>query len=314
MRWIALCLALLFAAPARADIVYVLNSGEASISILDARTREEIRRIPILREVHHLVLSPDRSVLLIGDSGGNEMLFLEPQTGEILRRERLSNPYHLEFSPDGRHLVVASLRRDQIDIYAWDAATRSLTLLERLRQPDKPSHIAFSPDSRIAYVTLQGTGSVVAIDMETRRPLWTAPVGPEPAGILWHQTQDGPRLLIGIMGRDHLAVLNPETRTVDRTIAFGRGAHTVFASPSGTLYATSRVDSRIAALEPGTLRILQVWDVPGGPDCLTFDDQGRIWVGLRWAGRVGILDPETGRVETIRVGRSPHGILFQRRG
>ena len=37
--WRALCLFLLLAAPARADLVFVLNSGEATISVIDAATR-----------------------------------------------------------------------------------------------------------------------------------------------------------------------------------------------------------------------------------------------------------------------------------
>ncbi len=123
---------LLLARPAAADLIYVLNSGDSSIQVLDAFTRQELRRIPALREVHHLVMSPDGRDLLIADSGGNEILFVDPATGDVRRRERISNPYHLDFSPDGRHLVVCSLRRNQVDIYE----ARSLTLLARLRMPD----------------------------------------------------------------------------------------------------------------------------------------------------------------------------------
>jgi YVTN family beta-propeller protein len=78
--------------PARADLVYVLNSGEASVSVLDATTRQELNRIRVLREPHHLVLTPDGRELVIADSGGNELLFVEPTTGEVKRRERISNP------------------------------------------------------------------------------------------------------------------------------------------------------------------------------------------------------------------------------
>ena len=45
---------------ARADLIYVLNSADASISVLESTTREEVRRIPVLREAHHLILTPDR--------------------------------------------------------------------------------------------------------------------------------------------------------------------------------------------------------------------------------------------------------------
>lgn len=294
----------LAATPARADLLYVLNSGDAEILVLDAASREEIRRINVLREVHHLVWTPDRSMIMVGDSGGNEMLFLQPTTGEVLRRERISNPYHMEFSPDGRHLVVTSLRRDQVDVYAWDGT--NLALRARLRLPDKPSHLAFRPDSKVAYVTLQGTRALAAISLETFLPLWQMEVGREPAGVIWHRD----RLLVGIMGRDHVAVVNPETRTVESTIPVGRGAHALFQAPNdGPIYVTSRVDSRITAIDPTTLRVTQAWTVPGGPDCLTFDQDGRIWATLRWAGRVAVLDPETGVQDSFRVGRSPHGIL-----
>jgi DNA-binding beta-propeller fold protein YncE len=304
--WRLLCLVLLLALPARAHTVFVLNSGDASISVLDAAARTELRRIPVLREVHHLVVTPDGRELVVGDSGGNELLFLDPERGEITRRLRVSNPYHLEYSPDGRHFVVASLRRDQIDIY--DAET--LTLLQRFRQPDKPSHIAFSPDSRWVFVTLQGTGQVAAVDMTTRTTAWIADVGPEPAGIIWHRG----RLLIGLMGRDDFVSLDPETREVRTAFRVGRGAHNVFPSPDGRLlYATSRVESRIAEIDAATLEVRRIFEIPGGPDCIAFDPEGRVYATLRWIGRVLILDPRTGEQAQIRVGRSPHGIFVMPR-
>mgnify|MGYP006271999893 CR=1 FL=1 len=295
-----------FVTTARADFVYVLNSTDPSIVKLDARTGEEVIRIESLREVHHLVLAPGGKELLIADSAANEILFVEPGSGTVLRRERISNPYHLDFSPDGRLLVIASLRRGQVDIY--DA--NGLKLLERLRAGNKPSHIAFSPDSRFAYVTIQGDGTVMAIDLQERRIAWRANVGPEPAGIIWHRN----KLIVGIMGRDHFAVLNPETREIERTIRVGRGAHTIFPGPDGkTLWATSRVQSRIAEIDPESLEVRRIHEVPGGPDCIAFAPDGAVWTTLRWAGRIARLDPTSGEVSTIRVGRSPHGIFVQPR-
>jgi DNA-binding beta-propeller fold protein YncE len=302
----SLCLAGGLPGTAWADLIYVLNSGDASISILDSRTQEEVRRIPVLREVHHLLLTPDGTELVVGDSGGNELIFIDPATAEVIRRERFSNPYHLEYSPDGRFLVVTSLRRNQVDIY--DAATR--TLLTRLRVPDKPSHLAFSPDSRLVYVTLQGANSLMAIDLAERRPVWSTRIGSQPAGVIWHRG----RLLAGIMGSDHVAVIDPADGRVERTIIVGRGAHTIFrGADGGALYVTSRVDSRITVLDPETLEATARWEIPGGPDCIAFDPEGRLWVTLRWIARVAVVDVTTGVAETFPVGRSPHGIFVQPR-
>jgi len=312
MRRLALALPLIAAGwmpgTGRADVVFVINSMDPGIQVVDAATRAEIRQIPVLREPHHLTLSPARDLILVGDSGGNEILFLDPATGEVKKRERIANPYNLEFSPDGKLLVVTGLRRDQVDIYAWDAATMGLTLEGRVRPGDMPSHIAYRPDSKMAYVTVQGSRSIAAIDLEKREIAWTLQVGREPAGIIWHNG----KLLVGIMGADTVAVVDPEARKVDRQIRVGRGAHALFPAPGGgPIYVTSRVDSRITALDPVTLDIMRTYEVPGGPDCISFDPQGRIWTTLRWTRQLGLLDPETGQVAASPVGRSPHGIFFR---
>ena len=73
-------------------------------------------------------------------------------------------------------------------------------------------------------------------------------------------------------------------------------------APDGrALYVTSRVDSRVTALDPETLAVTARWDIPGGPDCVAFDPAGRLWITLRWTARVAVLDPRTGRVVTVPV-------------
>ena len=181
--------------------VLVINSGEASLSVVDMQSRAELRRIPVLREPHHLMLSPDRRDLLVGDSGGNEMLFLDPATFEIKRRIPVADPYQLGFSPDGKYLVVNGLARAQVDVY--DAATYKL--VKRFPLASMPSHMAFTPDGSVVYVSLQGTGKLAALDLRHLAVLWEADVGKAPAGVMWH---DG-RVLVAIMGSDDVAVIDP---------------------------------------------------------------------------------------------------------
>ncbi|MES2091499.1 MAG: YncE family protein, partial [Pseudomonadota bacterium] len=39
--------------------IFVLNSLDASISIIDPQTYQELRRVPTGKQPHHLYLSPD---------------------------------------------------------------------------------------------------------------------------------------------------------------------------------------------------------------------------------------------------------------
>lgn len=294
--------ALALAIPASArPLAFVVNSGEATLSLIDPDTRTEIKRVPMLREPHHMALTPDGASLLVGDTAGNALLFMDPQTGEVQRRLTISDPYQMQYSPDAKWLVVAGLARNQVDIY--DA--RTLQLAHRVPASSMPSHINFSPDSSVAYVSLQGADSLMAIDVGSGAVRWDTKVGHTPAGVLW---LDG-RILVGIMGADYVAVVNPANGAVERQVQTGRGAHNLFVSPDGrTLYVCNRVDGSISLLDPKTLAVRGRWVVPGGPDDLDFARDGKVWVTRRWQHSVAIIDPATGQFTTIETGRSPHGI------
>ncbi|WP_114373753.1 YVTN family beta-propeller repeat protein [Elioraea thermophila] len=297
--------------PARAGAghagnVFVLDSRDATVSVIDAARGEVVKRIPTLREPHHLVYTPDRSEIVLGDSVGNEFLFLHPARAETTRTLRISNPYHLMFSPDGAWLTVASLRRNQIDLYR----AADYGLVHRLAAPRMPSHIAWSSDSRVTFVTLQGTNDLVAIEAETGRILWRKPTGDTPAGILRAASGE---LLVANMGEETVSVIDPETGETIRRIRTGAGAHNVFPSPDGrVLFVTNRVAGTISILDARSFAVLGAHRAPGAPDCLDFSPDGRqIWFTQRVSNRVGVLEVESGALlAQIRVGRSPHGILF----
>ena len=161
-------------------IAIILNSGEASISLLDVAHGTEIRRVPVLREPHHVVLAPGGRELLVGDSGGNEMLFLDPVTGR-------------DQAADGGGRSVSAGVQPQWQVAGGDRAGAQPG--GRLRRGvhgswcidfpigTMPSHLAYSPDSNVVYVTLQGTNRVAAFDLSHMTVLWNAEVGAAPAGI-----------------------------------------------------------------------------------------------------------------------------------
>jgi YVTN family beta-propeller protein len=132
-------------------IAFIVNSNSASISVIDMTTRKEVQRIPTLREPHHLILTPDGKTLLVGDTAGNQFMFLDPNTGEVRKRMTVADPYQFQFSPDGKFLVVNGLARNQVDVY--DAST--MALVKRFPVVATPSHLAYSPDSSTVFVSLQ---------------------------------------------------------------------------------------------------------------------------------------------------------------
>jgi DNA-binding beta-propeller fold protein YncE len=310
MRRRSLLFSPLFVAPMSAwaieragGIAFIVNSAGASISVVDMATLKEVRRIPALREPHHLALSPDGRSLLVGDTAGNQIMFLDPNTGAVQQRLPITDPYQLGFSPDGRFLTVNGLLRNQVDIY--DAAT--MKLLKRFPVVATPSHLDYSPDSSTVFVSLQDSSKLAAFDLRTMTEKWTMPVGKTPAGVLWLNG----RVLVADMGTDYLAAVDPPTGKVLEHIETGKGAHQLFLSPDRKiLWVNNRAGGTTVSLDSTTLKTIRGYKIPGGPDDLAFAPNGKIWITRRWAEKVAVLDPVTGDYQTIDVGRSPHGLFL----
>src|SRR4029078_9046897 len=84
---------------AHADQVIVLNSEEASYSVLSRGMRAETQRLPLGREPHHLVTTPDGKEVLIASTVTNELVVLDSKSGERKRVVRdIVDPYQLGFS------------------------------------------------------------------------------------------------------------------------------------------------------------------------------------------------------------------------
>ena len=296
--------ALTIASPAWAGgIAFIVNARGPSISVIDMATLKEVRRIPTLREPHHLMLTPDGHSLMVGDTAGNQMMLLDPNTGEVQKRLPMADPYQFQFSPDGKMLVVNGLLRNQVDVYD----TASMALLKRFPVVATPSHLAFTPDSSTVFVSLQDSDKLAAFDLRTMTERWTVPVGKTPAGVIWLNG----KVLVANMGTDYFAVVDPATGKVLQKVQTGEGAHNLFLSPDHKiLWVNNRQGGTTVSVDAATLKPIRSYAIPGGPDDMDFAPNGKIWITRRFAEKVAVLDPVTGSYETIVVGRSPHGLFL----
>ncbi|WP_049021525.1 YncE family protein, partial [Burkholderia cenocepacia] len=109
-RTLALAAAVL-APAAHANNVIVLNSAEATLSLIDQQTREVVSTMPTGKEPHHLMATPDNASLIVANSVSNSLMFLDPKTGKLQRTvEGIDDPYQLGFSPDRKWFAAAGLR------------------------------------------------------------------------------------------------------------------------------------------------------------------------------------------------------------
>jgi YVTN family beta-propeller protein len=290
--------------------VFVLNSLEASISVIDPVTWTETKRIPTGKEPHHLYLTPDEKSLVIANALGDTLLFVDPRTAEVQRTVRgILDPYQLRFSPDMKWFVTAANRLNHLDIYHWNGT--DLTLAKRISTSKTPSHVWIDSTSTRLFSTMQDSDELVMVDLPTQTLKWRAKTGAMPADVFG--TPDDKFLLIGLTGGTGVEVydVTGAAPKLIKTIPTGAGAHAFRGvGDKRHVFVSNRVANTISKIDYQTMTVVANFAAPGGPDCMDVSPDGRtLYVASRWAQRMTVIDTTTGKiVQRVKVGRSPHGV------
>lgn len=305
---IAATMLALAAGTAHADSVLVLNSEEASYSILSRSSRIELSRLPVGREPHHLITTPDGKEILVGSTVTNELLVLDSKTGEKRGVVRdIIDPYQLGFSPNGKWFVTVAYRLDHVDIFHSDG----FRLAGRIFIDGLPSHMAFDAESQTVFVTLQQSGRLAAFDLATQTLKWNVPIGNTPAGVV--MLPDNKRLLVALTGEDGIVVVDPKDGNISGKLQTGKGAHNFWPRGDGRhWFLSNRVEGTVSIVDTQDLKVAGTIKVQGGPDCMDITADGKeLWVTQRFLRRVAVVDLDQLKVvASIPVGKSPHGVYM----
>ena len=290
--------------------IFVLNSLDASVSVIDPVKWSEIKRIPTGKEPHHIYLTPDEKSVIIANALSDSLTFVDPRTAEVQRTVHgILDPYQLRFSPDMKWFVVVGNRLNHVDIYRWDG--KDLQLAKRIPTGKTPSHTWIDDKSTVAYITMQDSDELVAVDLASQTLRWRTKTGPMPADVFG--TPDGKSLLVGMTGGDSVEVYDiagKEPRLA-RKIKTGDGAHAFRGAGDGRhVYVSNRVANTVGKIDLQTLELRETYPAPGGPDCMEVLAGGKmLLVSSRWTRKLTVIDTEAKKVvRQVNVGKSPHGV------
>ena len=290
--------------------IFVLNSQDASVSVIDPSTWKETKRFHTGKEPHHLYLTPDEKSLIIANALGDSLLFVDPKTAAVQRTVRgILDPYQLRFSPDMKWLVTVGNRLNHVDLYRWNGA--DLALSKRISTGKTPSHVWIDSKSTTAFVSMQESDELVAIDLASETIKWRTKTGSLPADVFG--TPDDKLLLVGMTGGTGVEVYDVSAAVpkLVKTIPTGAAAH-AFRSMGDKRHVlvSNRVANTISKIDFQTLAVVDQFPAPGGPDCMDLSADGRyIYVASRWIQKLTVIDTTTRKVvRQVGVGKSPHGV------
>jgi YVTN family beta-propeller protein len=301
------------AAPATAVIttpVFVLNSLEDSVSVINPATWTEVKRIETGKQPHHLYLTPDEKSVIVANALSDSLTFIDPKTAEVQRTVRgIIDPYHLRFSPDMKWFVTAANRLNHIDIFHWDG--KDMTLAKRIPTGKTPSHLWIDSKSSTIYSTMQESDELIAIDIATQTIKWRTATGSTPADVFGMANDKF--VLVALTGGDGVEVYDVSGKEPKRVkfIKTAMGAHAFRAfGDKRHLLVSNRVANTISMIDLQTLEVVNNFPAPGGPDCMDVSRDGKqILVSSRWAKKLTVIDIASRKiVQQVNVGKSPHGV------
>ncbi len=298
-------------APASAPApVFVLNSLDGTVSVIDPVSWTEKKRIPTGKEPHHLYMTPDEKSVIVGNALSDSLTFIDPRTAEVQRTVTgILDPYQLRFSPDMKWFVTVANRLNHVDIYRWDG--HKPTLVKRIATGKTPSHLWIDSKSTTLWASMQDSNELVTIDLATQTLKSRVPTGTMPADVFG--TPDDKTLLVGLTGGEGVEVYDVGSGTprLVKTISTGKGAHAFRAlGDRKHVLVSNRVANTVSQIDYTSMQVVAEFPGPSGPDCMDVSKDGKtLLLASRWAKKLTVIDiPSRKVVRQVGVGKSPHGV------
>lgn len=183
-------LGILLCAPAKAQEahadsppshVFVVNTQDASVSLVEIVSMKEVRRIPVGPRPYGVVVSRDGRRLAIGVEDEEKVKFYDTTEFKQLGETRIGKMFndHIVLSPEGRHVLVANFYSD--DVVAIDLQTMKEAY--RIKGASAPHVIKYGPLRKNAYVTCKKITGIAIVDPQSQKL------------VKFHQTNVNPRSL-----------------------------------------------------------------------------------------------------------------------
>jgi len=304
--------------------VYVPHVKSNDVYVIDPATFKVVDRFKVGINPQHVVPSWDLRTLWVANNAegrtDGSLTPIDPRTGKPGRTIKVDDPYNMYFSPDGKSAIVVAEALKRLDF----RDPQTMALQSSLPVPDCPgiNHADFSIDGRYAIFTCEFKGALAKIDLVNRKVVGNLRLskGGMPQDI--RISPDGKVFFVADMKADGLFVIDGESFREIGFVPTGVGAHGLYPSRDGRkLYVANRGSNRIhgppkgkgsvSVVDFATRTVDATWPLPGGgsPDMGNVSEDGKwLWLSARYDDVVYAIDTATGAVQSIPVGKEPHGL------
>lgn len=302
--------------------VVVVNQQSDSVTLIDLKTMEAYRHVPVVGGPHEAAVSPDgRSVLVTnynkpGVGQQRTLSLLALPSGDPIKTIDLGDyraPHDVRWVDDTRVVVTAEANQALLAVNVKTGA------IERVFHTDAGvSHmLALSTDRTRLYCSNMRDGSVSVFDFESGKKLTDVKTGKECEGV--GVTPDGRKVWAGNRAEDTISIIDTRTLEVTKQIASPGFPYRVQFTPDGrfALIPHARASALVVAdvasesiVKSITLGLTKVAE-PSTAGVFPHPDNRHAFVTVRNDNSLLVIDLTTGEtLARVEVQNSPDGVSY----
>jgi YVTN family beta-propeller protein len=142
--------------------VFVVNTQDASVSLVDLKSMKEEKRFPVGQRPYGIAVAPDARTFAVGVEDEKAVKFFSLPDGTLKGQVPIGEMFndHLVLTPDGQRLLLANFYSD--DVVIIDHA--AMKEVGRIEGCSAPHVVKYGPLKKNAYVTCKKITGIAIID------------------------------------------------------------------------------------------------------------------------------------------------------
>ncbi len=294
--------------------VYVTNSNNNTVSVIDAATNTITATVPVGSAPVAIALTPNNAFAYVANIVSDNVSVIDLATNTVTATVSVGDaPISVAITPDGAFAYVANLRSANVSVI--DTATN--TVATTVSVGSFPIAVAITPDGAFAYVVSQGTNNVSVIATATNTVTTTVPVGNGADAVTI--SPDGAFAYVGNIitapSTGGISVIDTATNTVVATVATSNQPISIAFTPNGNFaYVANFVGSSVSVIDTATITVTATISDPAArtPAGVAITPDGAFAYTANFnSNNVSVIDTATNTITTLIPGfAGPQGIAI----
>ena len=195
--------------------LFVVNTGDETVSLVDLKAMKEIKRIKVGASPYGVAVSPDGKRVAIGVEGEGKVKFFDTDTFKQLAEVVIGDMHHdhIVLTSDGKHILDANFYSDTI------VGINFTTMKEeyRIEGCSAPHVVKYGPLNKYAYVTCKKITGIAIVDPAKRKLVKFHQINVNPRSLTF--SPDESKLYFGSFWVDGFFEMDTATGKVTRLFA-----------------------------------------------------------------------------------------------